>query len=151
MDIALINEVARAEANVDVGASLRMLELAAQYMREGKPVPQPLADWLANAIDAAVSQGKVKDAGGTLLLKLGLRAKNRRKSVVPWEVEALYRALGARDDAMAAIGLPGKRMTKSKRKQLCCEEFDIDLRTLNRLLKEAAAIRESREIRDKSP
>lgn len=151
MDIALINEVARAEANVDVGASLRMLELAAQYMQEGKPVPQPLAGWLTNAINAAVSQSDFKAVGETLLLKLGLRAKNRRKSAVPWQVESFYQALDVGNRVWDAMGWPGKRMTVKERKNACCEEFDIDLRTLNRLLKEAAAIRESREIRDKSP
>lgn len=62
------------------------LLMAAQIIREGKPLPMGMAEWLAGAIESAINSPFLHapdsgDTGHALLVALGFRNNNRRKSV----------------------------------------------------------------------
>lgn len=57
------------------------LLLVAKTIRDGKPLPMGLDDWLASAIESAINTPGNSDVGHALLVGLGLRSNNRRKTV----------------------------------------------------------------------
>ncbi len=61
----------------DPWGAAEALRIAARYIREGKPLPPPLDDYLAGAIEAAMHKAP-EHRGSALLLELNLKALNRK-------------------------------------------------------------------------
>lgn len=61
----------------DPGAATEVLRIAAGYLRRGEPLPANLADYLADAIEAAMAK-PAEHRLSALGLELNLTASNRR-------------------------------------------------------------------------
>lgn len=75
------NAIARAAS--DPEAAARVLLLAEDILRARKPIPYPLADYLADAFGAAMRKPEEKRVEA-LALELNLRAKNKRPGRFGW-------------------------------------------------------------------
>lgn len=76
----------RAESDPEQAAEV--LRLVAAYLRRGEALPENLARYLADAIEASMSEPKARRAGA-LCEKLHLKARNRRPSAY-WEDVGRY-------------------------------------------------------------
>jgi len=75
LDLNEFDAVWRAEINPDKAAEA--LRFAAVYLRRREPLPDYLADWLADAFESAAAK-PAKHRGKALAHELGLQAMNRR-------------------------------------------------------------------------
>lgn len=66
----------------------KALLIAAKYIRAGKPLPMDLDSWLAGAFEEAVRHPA--NIGHMLLVRLGLKATNRRKSADWLDIGPLF-------------------------------------------------------------
>lgn len=79
-DEAADEAICSAEACPEKAAEV--LRIAATYMRDGRSLPENLASYLVDAIDASMGKSPI-DRGGALLQELSLKALNRRPA--DWE------------------------------------------------------------------
>ena len=95
------------------------LRIAAEYLRRREVLPDNLAEWLADAIEA--SMGKPEPENGRyLLLELGLTAANRRPAADWIDVSTHW-------DALISDG-----MSKTQARAATAAAFDIDETTVKR-------------------
>lgn len=63
-----------------------VLEIAARYLRQRKPLPPALADYLADAFETSAAK-PLDNQGAVLLRELGIKAENRRPThAAPFEL-----------------------------------------------------------------
>lgn len=82
-DFEASEAINRAESDPEQAA--KALLIAARYMREGKPLPDYLAEHLASAIEAAMLK-PTESRGVELARELNLTAQNRRPAAYWYEV-----------------------------------------------------------------
>ena len=95
------------------------LRIAAEYLRRREALPDNLADWLADAIEASMGKPD-KENGRALLLELGLTAANRRPAADWIEVSTHW-------DRLVSDG-----MSKIQARAATAAAFDIDETTVKR-------------------
>lgn len=115
------------QAEADPEMAAECLLRAAKYLRSRSPMPSDLANYLADAFEAAMLK-PVEMRGRALALELHLTALNRR----PVNVDPDW--LGEYLD-----------MSETKAKKLIATEFGISQSTALRLLKMVKAFREQDE------
>lgn len=123
---------------VDANAAVELLAIAAECLDAGKPLPVPLAKFLARSINDAMAE-RSADRGNALIVALGLAAParegRRRLSNIP--KKPLTVSLAAYGDEMSEGQLAGK----------LAEEFDVSPSTARRRIKETKAkLTEARAI-----
>jgi hypothetical protein len=124
-DLAAFESVSKADSREQTAGDA--LRIAAGYLRRREPLPPVLADYLADAFEAAAREPEENQIE-VLALSLGLMALNRRRAAVrAWEVAQFV------DDA-------GNGPTERQRILSAVEKFGIAETTARRLLKEGRAI-----------
>lgn len=116
----------------------KALLMAAKYIREKKPLPMGLDDWLAGAFEEAVMHpGRHApanaDIGHALLVCLGLKANNRRK-------EADWLDIGPLFEEMLEAG-----MSQNKAATAIATDHGISESTAVRLWKEYKAVEDAHD------
>lgn len=119
IDFDAMDLLDRAEANPKAAAEV--LLLAARYMREGKVLPENIAEHLAGAFEASMHKPQAQ-RGRALLLELHLSASNHRPADVCWY------ELGQRFDELLSSGA-SKNATASQ----VAVEFRISESTAKRI------------------
>lgn len=92
------------KAESDPNEAANALRIAAQYIREGKPLPWSLAEHLAGAIEGALEKSQA-DRGPELLRRLKLTAGHRRPKGHYIEVGKLFQERIDAGDSQNAAAL----------------------------------------------
>lgn len=120
----------------DPREAAEVLRIAAEYLREGKEMPQPLAWFLADAFDRAMKKAP-SVRGSELLINLKLKALNRRPVKANWEQVGI-----------SLSELIDKKMPMLQAKMKVAEDFGISESTVSRLYKTYLGFREIELIED---
>lgn len=78
-DFLALEAIEHAPGNDPWGAK-EALRIAARYIREGKPIPPPLDDYIAGAFEAAVEEEEPKKCVSKLAEKLNFKISHRREA-----------------------------------------------------------------------
>jgi len=100
LDIAAFDAVWRAD--IDPEQAAEALRIAAGYLRRREPLPDDLADWLADAFESTALK-PAKNRAHTLAVELRLKALNRRPKAHWFDVGAfMHRAMTRLDMSQTA-------------------------------------------------
>lgn len=92
LDFCVLTHEALSKAEHDPQGAADALLLAAEYIRSGKPLPFPLGDYLAGAIEASMRKPP-EHRNAALLAELRLTNGNRRAAADWCEVGRAFEAL----------------------------------------------------------
>lgn len=118
------------------------LLLAAEYIRKGEPLPDPLADYMADGIEQAMRNPARHDPynmdrGRALLVTLNLEAKNRRPSKIQGYGirEGVYSVCTDNQVFlyMESLMHGDEKKSQNAASKLAAEKFDISESTAKRL------------------
>jgi hypothetical protein len=125
-DVAAFEAVCRAES--DPEAAAQAMQLAAKYIREQKPLPDTLREWIADALDDAALK-PMKYRAKALTDALFLTANNRRP-------KGDWLGIGAE-----MYGLVGPGTSVNAAAELAASKYDIDVRTAKRYWRQYQKVR----------
>jgi hypothetical protein len=120
-------------APMDTDKAKEALLRAAGYIREGRPLPMELAEWIAGAFEVAVNNpGRLSpgnaDTGHALLVALHLKANNRRAvKAVPYEVWSVM------DGAMGTIEGYQVGVSLNEAARIAAKQFGISESSAKRI------------------
>ncbi len=146
-DSVLVSSLIREAAGSD-SAAKRLLLIAAEYIREGEPLPTDLRQYMASAIETAVNNPAKcdpynKDTGAALLIGLNLKRSNRPLSGIdPYAVCAfMFNEMVAVDGAPERVAIDGVELdisasSQSEAARSAAIFFDISESTAKRYFKQ---------------
>jgi len=123
---------------VEANAAVELLTIAAECLETGKPMPLPLAKFLARSIKDSMAE-RSADRGNALVVALGLSAPaqegRRRLSNIP------------KKPLTVSLAVHGSEMSEGQLAGKLAEEFDVSPSTARRRIKETKAkLAEARTI-----
>lgn len=137
-------------ASSDPEAAVEALLMSAKYIRNGEPLPDDLANFLADGIETAMKNPARydphnADRGRALLVALHLGANNKRTAKADGYTVYNY-MFWLVDGGIDDDGAPLKGISQNDAAQLAAKKFDISVSTAKRLYRKWENIEKEYEL-----